>query len=173
LIYHGRVRARSVLIPLAVALIVGCALRRPIEQRTTLGPTARELWTARMTAQLGREPSFEERRHFDDELEQRIARYLAEHPEDASALNVSAFRFDRQVAVGMSQDQVLILLGLPTARIGDEAGMEKQARKFWPDIRPAARAAWAYPLGWTVYFGEGGRVVDLTRFFVPGAGDGS
>lgn len=166
-------RARSILIPAVAVLLVGCALRRPIEQRTTLGPTARELWTWRMTAQLGREPSFEERRHFDDELEQRIARYLAEHPEDAGALNVSTFRFDRQVSVGMSQEQVRILLGPPAARIADEAAMEQQARRFWPDIRPAARKAWAYPLGWTVYFGERDRVVDITRFYAPGAGDGS
>ena len=173
MIYHGRVRARSVLIPVVVALAVGCAARRPIEQRTSLGPTAQQLWTARMQAQLGREPSFEERRHFDDELEQRIARYLAAHPEDASALTVSTFRFDRQAAVGMSEEQVRILLGPPIARTADEAAMARQARKFWPDIKPLARAAWTYPLGWTVYFGERGRVVEITQFYPPGPGEGA
>ena len=51
--------------------------------------------------------------------------------------------------------------------------MDKQARKFWPDIRPRARAAWTYPLGWTVYFGEAERVVDLTQFLAPGKDDDS
>ena len=166
-------RARGILAVVAVALIVGCAMRKPIEQRTTQGPTAQELWTWRMTSQLGREPNFDERRYFDDQLELRIARYLSEHPEDANALGVSAFRFDRQVSVGMSREQVTILLGPPVAQTDDSAAMEKQAQKFWPDIKPRARAAWTYPLGWTVYFGEEERVVDITQFYTPGREEGS
>lgn len=156
-----------------VALIVGCAVRKPIEQRTTQGPTAEQLWAWRMTSQQGREPSFDERRYFDDQLELRIARYLREHPEDANALGVSTFRFDRQASVGMSQEQVAILLGPPMAQTTDAAVMQRQARKYWPDIAPRARAAWTYPLGWTVYFGAEGRVVDITQFHMPGQEDGS
>ena len=129
----GACAARGILVVVAVALIVGCAMRKPIEQRTTQGPTAQQLWAWRMTSQLGREPNFDERRYFDDELELRIARYLSEHPEDANALGVSAFRFDRQVSVGMSREQVAILLGPPVAQTdgqrGDgEAGAEVLAR---------------------------------------------
>lgn len=173
MIYHGRVRARGLLVAVVVAALVGCAARKPIEQRTTQGPTARELWAWRMTSDLGREPNFDERRHFDDELERRIGRYLAEHPEDANAFGVAALRLDGQVSVGMSGEQVAILLGPPAARTADAAAMEKQARRFWPDIEPRARAAWTYPLGWTLYFGEEERVVDITRFHTPGKDDGS
>jgi hypothetical protein len=166
LIYHGRVRARGILVVgVAVgALFVGCALRAPIEQRTTQGPTAEQLWAWRMKSQLGREPSFDERRHFDEELELRIGRYLSAHPDDANSLRVSAFRFDRRVSVGMSRDQVAILLGPPVAETGDAAAMAREARRFWPDIQARARAAWTYPMGWTLYFGEEERVVDITRF---------
>ncbi len=125
-----------------------------------------------MKSQLGREPNFEERRHFDDHLEQSISRYLDQHPEDANGFGVSTFRFDRQVSVGMSPEQVAILLGPPVVRTRDDADMEKQARRFWPDIRPRARQAWTYPLGWTVYFGEAERVVDITQFYKPGEDEG-
>jgi hypothetical protein len=161
------------LVVVTVALLVGCAMRKPIEQRTTQGPTAEQLWAWRVTSQQGRAPSFDERRHFDDQLELRIARYLHEHPEDANAFGVSTFRFDRQVAVGMSQEQVAILLGAPMAQTTDTAVMERRARKFWPDIKPHARAAWTYPLGWTVYFGAEERVVDITQFYTPGEEEGS
>jgi hypothetical protein len=124
-------------------------------------------------SQAGREPSFDERRHFDDDLESRIGRYLSDHPEDASALQVAVFRFDRRVAVGMSREQVVILLGAPMAETADAVGMARQARKFWSDIEPRARAAWTYPLGWTVYFGDDRRVVDITQFHTPGQKDGS
>jgi hypothetical protein len=30
-----------------------------------------------------------------------------------------------------------------------------------------------YPLGWTVYFGEEERVVDITQFYTPGEDEGS
>jgi hypothetical protein len=173
LIYHGRVRVRGVLVVSVGALLVGCALRAPIEQRTTQGPTAEQLWAWRMKSELGREPSFDERRHFDEEMELRIGRYLSAHPDDANSLRVSAFRFDRRVSVGMSRDQVAILLGPPVAETGDPATMAREARRFWPEIQPRARAAWTYPLGWTVYFGEEARVVDITRFHAPGRDEGS
>ena len=173
MIYHGRVRARGMLVAVMVASLVGCAARKPIEERTTQGPTARALWAWRMTSELGRPPTFEERRHFDDALEQRIARYLAEHPEDASALGLAALRLDGQVSVGMSRAQVAALLGPPVSQTADAAAMEKQAGRFWPEIEPRARAAWTYPLGWTLYFGEEERVIDITRLQTPGKDDGS
>jgi hypothetical protein len=68
---------------------------------------------------------------------------------------------------------VAILLGAPMAQTTDTAVMERRARKFWPDIKPRARAAWTYPLGWTVYFGAEERVVDITQFYTPGEEEGS
>jgi hypothetical protein len=168
LIYHVPVIFRAVLLAGAVLVLSSCAtINPPIEQRTTHGPAARDLWTVRMLAQLGREPSFDEQRHFDNELELRIGEYLRAHPEDANALTVSTFRFDRQVAVGMSKEQVIILLGPPLALTTDQAEMEQRARKFWPALRGNVTEAWAYPLGWTVYF-AGQRVVDITRYVEGG-----
>lgn len=171
MIYDGFVHVRWTALAVIVALLAGCAMRGPIEQRTTQGPSAQQLWAWRMKAQLGRDPNFDERRHFDDQLELRISHYLDHHPEDANALSVSTFRFERRVSVGMSQEQVAILLGPPTARTKDTEDLQKQARKFWPDIQRLAQQAWTYPLGWTLYFGDRERVVDITQFYEPGEND--
>jgi hypothetical protein len=173
LIYHDRVRSSSIAMVMVASLVAGCAAHTPIEQRTTQGPSAYQLWSLRMATHLGREPNFDERRHFDDELETRITRYLNEHPEDANALNVSTFRFARRVSVGMSGEQVAILLGTPLGRTTDPGELQKRARKFWPDIKDRAREGWAYPLGWTVYFDDEQRVVDITQFHAVGGADNS
>ena len=41
---------------LVAALAVGCAVRAPLEQRTTQGPTAEEFWLLRVAADAGRSP---------------------------------------------------------------------------------------------------------------------
>ena len=73
---------------LGIALAVGCATA-PKEQRTTQGPTAEQLWLLRVAQQNGREPTFEERVHWLDQLDARISRYLIEHPEVANSFDVS------------------------------------------------------------------------------------
>ena len=156
---------------LAALLLGGCAaIRPPLELRTTQGPTARDVWMLKMVGQLGREPNFDERRHFDDEMEVRISDYLRAHPEDANLLTVSTFRFYRQVAVGMNKEQVLILLGPPAAVTTDAGEMEKLARKFWPELKGNVTETWVYPIGWFLYF-TGQRLADITRY-VEGAGGG-
>ena len=145
-------------------------LRPPLEIRTTQGPTAREVWMLRMMSQLQREPNFDETRHFDDQMEARVLEYLRTHPEEASSLHVSTFRFYRQTTVGMNKEQVLILLGAPAYVASNDADMEKLARKFWPSIQGNATEAWVYPIGWSLYF-AGQRLVDITRY-VEGAGGG-
>jgi hypothetical protein len=160
------VKLRPLLLAGAVLVtLVACAsvARRPVEVRTTQGPTAQELWAYRTVVQNGREPTFDERRHWDTAMEARIAEYLRQHPEAASSLDVSTFRFQRQVAVGMSKEQVLILLGPPDTVASSPLDMERLARRYWPDIKGNATEAWVYPLGWGMYF-AGSRLIDITQY---------
>jgi len=85
-------------------LAAGCSTFRPtIDQRTTQGPTALEFWTVRVMQQTGRAPTFEEKRHFETQMDDRISRYLGEHQEAASSLTVMSFRALKQVTVGMER----------------------------------------------------------------------
>jgi hypothetical protein len=146
------------------ALLAGCALATPpVEQRSTQGPTAKQMLELRVMAQSGREPNFEEKRQWDAEMEEKIGAYLREHPDKANALDVSTFRFMRQVTVGMDKQQVLILLGPPVLVSADQAQMEKIARGYWPTIKGNATEVWVYPMGWNMFF-AGQRLVDITQY---------
>jgi len=160
----GRVTVRMLALACAVAALAACAtMREPLQQRTTQGPTAEEMWLYRVILTNGRQPNFEERRHWEDDIDERIARYLRAHPKAANSLDVSTFKFYRRAAVGQSKEQVTILLGAPQASTTDPAEIEKLARKYWPDIKGRAEEAWSYPLGWHVYFADS-RVVDITQY---------
>lgn len=149
---------------LALLLVTACATFRPtLDQRTTQGPTATELWTVRVMQQTGRAPSFEEKRHFEQEMDDRIGRYLSEHEEAANSLTVMSFRALKQVTVGMDKGQVEILLGPPVTTTRDAAQMQSFARHHWPEIRGKADEAWSYPFGWVVYFSKS-RVIELTQY---------
>jgi hypothetical protein len=161
------------LAPLACAIVVlaavvggGCATRREVDQRTTQGPTAQQMFNLKIMGENGREPTFEEKRLWDQQIEERIGAYLRANPEKANALDVSTFRFLRQAAVGMDKEQILILLGPPTLVSGDQAQMEKIARRFWPQIQGSATEVWVYPLGWNMFF-AGPRLIDITQFVPP------
>jgi hypothetical protein len=151
----------------AAAVVLGlaacAALRPPVEQRTTHGPSAEEFFILRSLLANGREPTFDERRYWEDQLDDQIGRYLRGHPEAASSLDVSTFRFYRRAAVGMTKAQVAILLGTPQVTTTDQAEMEKLARKFWPVVKTRAKEVWSYPLGWSLYFADD-RVVDITQY---------
>jgi len=154
---------------LLCALVAGgCAgaRRGPVEQRSTQGPTSTQMLNYRVLKESGREPTFEERRQWDGVVEEKIGAYLRGHPEKASALDVSTFRFLRQVAVGMDKEQVLILLGAPETVSGDQAQMEKIARGYWRDIKGNATEVWVYPLGWNMFF-AGQRLIDITQYLPP------
>jgi hypothetical protein len=157
--------ATSAAVLLLCALVVGgCLARRvPVEQRSTQGPTAQQMLNLRVMAESGREPTFEEKRQWDTQIEDKIGAYLRAHPEKANSLDVSSFRFLRQVAVGMDKEQVLILLGAPMSVSGDQAQMEKIARGYWPAIRGNATEVWVYPLGWNMFF-AGQRLIDITQY---------
>jgi outer membrane protein assembly factor BamE (lipoprotein component of BamABCDE complex) len=154
-------RALVVLLPL-VALL-GCATHYPIEQRTTEGVSAETLFVDKSFRQNGREPTFEERQTWETRMDQQISAYLREHPEAANSLEVSKFRSLHQATVGMTKEQIRILLGAPVEMITDRAQLEKVARKYWPEIRDRAQEAWVYPLGWNLYF-DGDQVVDVTQY---------
>lgn len=152
---------------LAVVLLASaaCAASKAplIEQRTTQGPAADDVWAYRVLMMNGREPTFDERRHWEGQLDLAISRYLTRDQEFASSPQLSTFRLLRQPAVGMSKEQVLILLDAPERTTTDTAEMEKLARKYWPQIRDKASEAWTYPLGWQFYFSES-RLVDIIQY---------
>ena len=149
---------------LAVVLLAGCAKwSPPIDQSTTHGPTARQFWILHQAMSNSREPSIDERRHWEDQLDIRIEQYLHQHPEDASALHVTTFRYAKQVVTGMSKEQVLILLGAPDGVTSDQAVMEKAARRYWKDMQGNVTEAWQYPLGWTMFF-AGQRLMYITQY---------
>ena len=150
------------------ALIVGgCfARRQAVEQRSTQGPTAEQMLNLRIMLESGRQPTFEEKRQWEGQVEEKISAYLRAHPEKANALDVSTFRYLRQVAVGMDKEQVLILLGAPASVSGDQAQMEKIARRYWTVIKGNATEVWVYPLGWNMFF-AGQRLIDITQYVPP------
>ena len=159
-------RVKRPRVAVALLFLAGCAvLLPPIDQRTTQGPTAAEFWTARVMTQTGRAPSFEEKRHFEEEIDERISRYLRENESAANSLTVMSFRSLRQVTVGMDKQQVEILLGAPVTTTRDPAQMQSLARHHWPDVRDRAKPdeAWTYPFGWVVYFSNS-RVADITQY---------
>lgn len=149
-----------------LTILTGCGTLRIKEQRTSQGPMAEDLFVTMVYIANGREPNFDERRHWDNQLDLRISQYLHAHPEAASATDVSTFRFLKQASVGQTNEQVLILLGPPLARTTDEAEMEKLARRYWPYIKGNATEAWVYPDGWNLYFKDA-RLVDITQYLVP------
>ena len=155
--------ASALLAAIALFLAACATAEQPaIDQRTSQGPTARQFWTLRMMSN-NREPTLDERRHFEDQLDLRISEYLAKHPEDANSLQVSSFRFDRRAVTGMSKEQVLILLGAPVSLTLDQAEMAKLARRYWPEMQGNVTEAWVYPLGWSFFF-AGPRLVEITQY---------
>jgi hypothetical protein len=162
-------RAAAAFIAWVMVILVvagGCATKTEVAQRTTQGPTAQQMFNLKIMGENGREPTFEEKRLWDQQIEERIGAYLRANPEKANALDVSTFRFLRQAAVGMDKEQILILLGPPTLVSGDQAQMEKIARRFWPQIQGSATEVWVYPLGWNMFF-AGPRLIDITQFVPP------
>ena len=149
-----------------VLLLVAFAACAPTtrEQRTLHGPTALEVWTAGVVLRTGRGPTFDERHQWDSQMETQISRYLSAHPEIANSPAVSNFTFLRQVGVGMSKEQVLLLLGPPVGAATDPAQLEALARAYWPAIKAAdPTEAWVYPLGWRLFF-KGPRIIDITQY---------
>lgn len=154
---------RAGVVLLLVAALGGCASMETIDQRTTQGPRAESFWLQRVALETGRTPTFEERRHWEDSIDARIGEYLRRNPERANALDVSTFRFLRQVAVGMDREQVLILLGPPLTTTTDQGAIQQLARRYWTEMQGSVTEAWEYPQGWRMFF-AGTRLVDITQY---------
>jgi hypothetical protein len=151
------------IVVVVLELAASCASMNRVEQRTTQGPTAREMWFMRMVVQNGREPTFDEKQMWQDQMDMKISRWLIDHPDDANSLGVGNLRFDRRVVVGMNKEQILMLLDSPIAVTSDEGEMQKLARRYWPMLKGNVTEAWVYPMGWNFYF-AGPRLVDITQY---------
>ena len=153
-------------IVVVLLVLAGCASMGAVEERTTHGPKAEQIWMAQVMERTGRTPSFEESNAWRDQSDQRISRFLVQHPEVANSFEVQGFRFDKQVSVGMTKEQVTVLLGPPEATVTDVKELEKLARKYWPSMKDKVSEAWLYTLGWRVFMHED-KVVDLVQYLSP------
>jgi len=150
-----------------VLVLAGCGALATQERRAAQGPSAEEIWTARVVLDTGHEPTFDEKQRWDDQMDQRISQYLARNPALANSLNVTTFRITRQVTVGMERDLVLLLIGPPVLFAKDTAEIEKLARRFWPQVKNNnPKEAWLYPQGWRLFVDDT-RVVDITQYLEP------
>ena len=146
----------------AVMVLAGCVTGRESDvQRATEGPTAEEVYMARFTGDYGRLPTFDETLAFRSALDDRVAAYLSRHPDLSTSTRASQFTFYRRVAVGMTREEVTLLLAAPSARTDDAARMATAAGQFWPAVGESARDMWTYPGGWFLYF-NGDQLVDIT-----------
>ena len=143
----------------------GCLARPPAEVPEYIGrgPRAEEMFFARVAQRSDREPSFDEKRQFKDLMDERVYRYLREHPEIEQQARYSEFRFWRQVSEGSTHGEVRALLDEPLEQSIDPARMGAMAKVHWPDIRNKAKEVWLYPLGWLLYFDDKGVVAMLRR----------
>jgi hypothetical protein len=160
------VRSAQQQVALVVVLVLigaaGCASGKPPEvQRATEGPTAEEIYMARFVVDYARLPTFEESATFRSGLEERVSAYLSRHPELATSMRASQFTFHRRVAVGMTREEVTLLIGAPAATTEEAPVMAETARQFWPAVSRQAKEMWTYAGGWALYF-DGDRLVDLT-----------
>ena len=161
------VRRRGLAALLLLWAAAGCALARPGSvQRVTEGPTAEDIFAARFAEGYKRQPTFDESTAFRAEMEQRINDYFARHPDIAASPRASQIRFARRVSVGMSRDEVLVLIGEPVASTRDPRAMREAAGQFWPYIQERAQEMWSYPGSWQLYF-DPAQLVDLTYVGQP------
>jgi hypothetical protein len=106
-------------------------------------------------------PTFDETAKFRDDLARRTSDYLVKHPAVATSPRASQFRFERRVDLGMSKEEVTLLLGAPDAVTVDSDKMKASAEIFWPEVSKKAKEMWTYPSGWSLYF-DADRLVDIT-----------
>jgi hypothetical protein len=147
---------------LAAVLAAGCATGQDAIIRTGIGPSAKELFVARSLLAYGRSPNFDEMRRWQDQVDERVFRYLRDHPEVEQSERYSDFRFFRQVTPGSTRGEVRTLLEEPDERTIDSALMAVLAGGHWTAIQGRAKEAWVYPGGWVLFFNDT-VVVEITR----------
>jgi hypothetical protein len=139
---------------LVAATAVGCAGRLDTVDWTARGPSAEQMFVARSYAVNGRAPSFEEKRHWEGAVEERVFAYLRDHPELQQTPRYSDFRFWWQVTAGSTPAEVRVLLNEPQEQTIDPARMAALAERHWSEIQPRAKEAWVYEPAWVLYFDE-------------------
>lgn len=148
-------------------LAAGCtSVTQPTLERTTRGPNAEEFFIAQSVATNGRPPSFDEKRVWQDQMDEKVKKYLRDHPEIEDTSRYTEFRFWRQVAPGSTPGEVKVLLGDPREQTIDPDMMAFYGEQHWVAVRSTAKEAWVYPLGWVVFFDDKG-VVDMLRRVSP------
>ncbi len=147
---------------LAAVLLGGCGTFT-LDQRALEGPEASRIWKTRFVGGYGRSPSFEETQRFEDQLDQKVRAYLDRHPELVAASRAPNLRFWRRVSVGMTKEEVQLLLDSPDDTTTDPVRMQAAARRFWPEVKKRAKEMWSYPGGWSLFF-DGDELVDLTVY---------
>ena len=135
-------------------MAAACATPQPVIEQTTRGPIAQEIQIARSFVANGRDMGWDEKRQYEDQLEERVFKYLREHPEFQNETRYSSFRFWRQVSIGSTKEEVKVLLDDPDARTIDPALMASLARRHWSQVQGKAKEAWVYPLGWGLYIDD-------------------
>src|SRR5262249_60802863 len=86
--------------------------------------------------------------------EDKVFKYLREHPEIENDSRYTSFRFWRQVSIGSTKEEVRILLDEPDQRTIDPALMASLSRRHWSQVQTKAKEAWVYPLGWGLYMDD-------------------
>ena len=152
-------RCLLLLVLLVAGALSGCASGGAV-QRATQGPTADEVWLARFFQGYARWPTFDEKVAWKDGFESRVLAYLSRRPEVATSPRAGQFRFQRAVMVGMTKDEVVLLLDQADTVTSDGAAMRAAAGRFWEPIGRHAKEMWIYPSGWRLYF-DGDRLVDV------------
>lgn len=150
----------------AALFAASCGATAPALERTSRGPNAEEFFIQQSYVANGRSPNFDEKRVWQDQMDEKVFKYLREHPELESTSRYSEFRFWRQVTTGSTPGEVKVLLGEPRERTIDSALMASLGEQHWQAVRTTAKEAWVYPLGWVVFFDDKG-VVDLLRRVSP------
>ena len=131
-----------------------CATPQPVIEQTTRGPIAEEIQIARSFSANGRDMGWDEKRHYEEQMEENVFKYLREHPELENENRYSTFRFWRQVSIGSTKEEVKVLLDDPDERTIDPALMAALARRHWSQVQGKAKEAWVYPLGWVLYIDD-------------------
>ncbi len=98
---------------LALALLAGCASQKDAVQRATEGPTADEIYLARFQRGYGRGPTFDETMAWRADFDKKVTEYITRQPGMVASPRVGQFRVQRRVAVGMTREEVALLVGLP------------------------------------------------------------
>ena len=143
-------------------LLGGCAIFT-VDERATEGPTAQDVWKEQFKLVNGRGPSFSETQGFEEQMDGKVWEFLRQNPEVGNSYRVGNLRLFRQVMVGMTKEEVTLLLGKPHDVTEDAARMQVLARRWWPALKENAKEAWVYSGGWTLYF-DGNAVTDMTRY---------